>query len=119
MFVEPGADGTLHVVVKGELDLVAVEALKHTIDAALALEASRVLVDAAELRYVDSWGLAVLVRLARRFGDLEIQHATKIVRQQVGAAGLSNRLRLVDEQRPGLRRHFPERPCRCASPGPS
>jgi anti-anti-sigma factor len=107
MFVEPGADGTLHIVLRGELDILSVEALQPEIAAALAYEASLVVVDAAELTYVDSSGLAVLLRLSRRYGDLEVRHASNIVRQAIGAAGLAVPLRLVTAQRPDRRRQFP------------
>ena len=107
MFVEPGADGTLHIVLRGELDILSVEALQPEIEAALAYEASLVVVEAAELAYVDSSGLAVLLRLARRHGDLEVRHASNILRQAITAAGLAGRLRLASGPRPDRRRQFP------------
>jgi anti-anti-sigma factor len=107
MFVALGADGTLHIVLRGELDILSVEALQPEIAAALAYEASLVVVDAAELTYVDSSGLAVLLRLARRHGDLEVRHASNILRQAITAAGLAGRLRLESIPRPDRRRQFP------------
>ena len=52
MVLTPPTDGVLTVVLEGEFDLLSVEALRPTIESALALEASRVVV--AELADVAS-----------------------------------------------------------------
>ena len=104
---EPAADGTLRVTVRGELDIVSVDALASTIASALERRSNGVVVDAAELTYVDSSGLAVLVRLAARHGSLEILHASVALRQIIRAAGLASRFGLVPEPSEVLPRHFP------------
>jgi anti-anti-sigma factor len=109
MLVHQAADGTVHVVLRGELDIVSVGALQPQIAEALGHESSRVVVDATRLTYVDSSGLAVLLRLASRHGDLEIRDASDLVRQIIRVAGLATRFRLESEPRPGHRRRFPAR----------
>jgi len=107
MLVELAPDGRLHVELRGELDIVSVAALQPQIAAALACDSTHVVLDAAGLTYVDSSGLAVLLRLASRHGSLEIRHASDAVRQIIGAAGLASWFGLAAEPRPVQRRRFP------------
>ena|GEM_PF-1060454 len=107
MLVEQAADGTLHVELRGELDIVSVKALQPEIAAALAFHSSLVVVDAAALTYVDSSGLAVLLRLASRQASLEIRHASDILCQIIRAAGLATRFQLASKPLSEHRRTFP------------
>jgi anti-anti-sigma factor len=105
--VEQVADGTLHVVVRGELDIVSIGVLQPEIAAALVRRSNGVVVDAADLSYVDSSGLAVLLRLAARHGGLEVRHASVGVRQIIRAAGLATRFGVAPEPTLELSRQFP------------
>jgi anti-sigma regulatory factor (Ser/Thr protein kinase) len=59
------------------------------------------------LTYVDSSGLAVLLRLAARYGDLEVRRASELIRQIVRAAGLAARFQIESEDREDQWRRFP------------
>jgi anti-sigma B factor antagonist len=69
--------------VGGELDLATVPALADELDAAVNGPASRVVVDMSDLEFIDSTGIAVLVRA-------------------MGREGGSSRLRFVPSRAPGV-----------------
>ena len=52
-------------------------------------------IDAGELRFLDSTGVAILVRIANHFDRIEILHATPAVRRVVLALGLATHLGLA------------------------
>lgn len=55
---------TCKIQLQGELDLANAETLERELQAALADGAGRVLVDMGELSFIDSSGIALLVRTA-------------------------------------------------------
>ena len=62
-------NGTTHrIALEGELDLASADALEAELDAALA-GGSRVVLDMAELTFIDSTGIALLVAALGRAGD--------------------------------------------------
>lgn len=89
---EPG--GRLRVRLGGELDLASLPDVRPELDALLAREEQPVLVDLEQLEFVDSSGVAVLVRIANRFPQVEACHATPAVRRVIEVLGLSNLLGL-------------------------
>lgn len=81
--------GRLRVVLAGELDVSAVARLRPEIDALLARPAEAVVVDLAGVGFLDSSGLAVLLELAQRFGDVGLSGPSAIVRRVIESAGVA------------------------------
>jgi anti-sigma B factor antagonist len=60
------ADGVLMFAVEGELDAASADRLSEAVFATLDGEGAKVVLDLAECSFIDSTGLAVLLRIARR-----------------------------------------------------
>jgi anti-sigma B factor antagonist len=86
--------------ISGELDIVSVAGLRGPVDDLLARPAQRVDLDVSGLDFMDSSGLAVLLRLADRFGPLRVFGASTMVRRVIEATGLSKILLLDGEAPP-------------------
>ncbi len=94
--VAPAADGSpLLVRLGGELDLAGLPDVQPALERLLRLPSQPVCVDAAGLRFLDSTGVAVLVRIANHFDRVELVDTTPAVRRVVAALGLADHLGLV------------------------
>jgi anti-anti-sigma factor len=82
----------LLVTLSGECDLAATRALQPEIDALLALPPQSVVIDMRDLTFMDTSGVAVLLRLANHFGSVEVQHANPLITRAIDALGLNERL---------------------------
>jgi anti-sigma B factor antagonist len=90
------ADGSpLLIRLGGELDLAGLPDVQPALDRLLSEPRQPILVDASELRFLDSTGVAVLVRIANHFHRVELVHATPVVRRVVLALGLAAHLGLA------------------------
>src|SRR4051794_22897801 len=63
-----GWEGVL-LVGRGEFDVSSVSALRERLDGAVASGAQRILLDLAEVTFIDSLSLATIVAAKRRMGD--------------------------------------------------
>ena len=104
-----GADGPgLVVHLGGELDLASVPAVEPGLDALLAAAedgtgtggsgTDPVVVDVAELDFLDSSGVAVLIRIANHLGPIRLVNANPAVRRVVEVLSLAPRLGLEAER---------------------
>ena len=78
--VEPGSPAVLHV--KGEIDLATVEQLQASLQEALA-EHTTLLVDMAEVTFVDAVGLRTILQVADSLNGrrpLVLLHASRVAR---------------------------------------
>jgi anti-anti-sigma factor len=83
------------VVVVGELDLSNVEVLSSCLDSLLAEEhPPRIVIEASELGFVDSTGLAALLKVAVSQHFVVLRNPTEILRRLVEVTGLQDVLRL-------------------------
>ncbi len=73
----------------GELDLSTADALSAAIEPFLASPPDRLCFDVDRLQFLDSSGLAVLVRCSTRVPGVVLRHPSTIVRRVIEAAGLS------------------------------
>lgn len=87
-------DGGLCVRLVGELDIASVSDVQPDLDGLLTREPQPVLLDLGELRFMDSSGVAVLIRIANHFGEVRIGKASTAVRRVVQVLGLADRLGL-------------------------
>ncbi len=89
------ADGSpLLIRLGGELDLAGLPDVQPALERLLSMPPRPVRIDAGELQFLDSTGVAVLVRIANHFDRVELRHATPAVRRVVLALGLAAHLGL-------------------------
>lgn len=82
-------DGGLCVRLGGELDLVGVSELGRELDDLLSRSPQSLDLDLADLTFLDSSGVAVLVRLANHFTEVRTRGATAPVRRVIDVLGLA------------------------------
>jgi anti-sigma B factor antagonist len=100
--VGSAASGPVEVHLGGELDLASVPGIEPALDALLTDSADNpgdgpVVVDVAELEFLDSSGVAVLIRLANHLGPIRLVNANPVVRRVVEVLSLAPRLGLEAE----------------------
>jgi anti-sigma B factor antagonist len=90
---EPG-----HVTarVSGELDIVSAERLQRPFDDLLASGPTRLDLDLSGLAFMDSSGLALLLRVANRLGPLRVYGASVLIQRVIEATGLTGILLVQD-----------------------
>ena len=97
------ADGALGpvIVLSGEIDLAAAEALDERIRAGLDAQASTVVVDLREVEFMDSSGLRLVLRLdhdvRERAGRLVVVRGGRRVARVMELTGADRQLETVDD----------------------
>ena len=93
-------DGTSLVSVVGEVDVSNAGELREAVDAALARAPKKLEVDLAEVAYIDSTGIGVLVGASHRADEagcvFEVTNPQANVRRVFGLLGVERELK-VDE----------------------
>ena len=79
----------------GELDLSNVQDVRATVETALTSGTKQVAFEMSGLEFMDSSGIALLVFVARKVGDVELRQPTAIVRRLIELTGLAGMLRIV------------------------
>jgi anti-anti-sigma factor len=92
--IEADADRVC-VRVGGELDIASLPEVQPELDALLGRPRQPLLLDLADLDFMDSSGVAVLIRLANHFGEVRTDRPTAAVRRVLEALGLAGRFGLV------------------------
>ncbi|HZB30268.1 MAG TPA: STAS domain-containing protein [Streptosporangiaceae bacterium] len=91
-------DGHAVVRLKGELDIATVDDLRHDLRKARQSYGDHVILDLAELEFMDSQGLSVIVGCHKAVtatgGSLALVAPRPIVRRTLEITGLSGRLRI-------------------------
>lgn len=90
--ITEGPEGHLVVHLAGELDLETAAALEAPLDELLERRGAEVVVDLGGVEFMDSSGIALLLRLAARFGPLKLRGVSPVVRRVIEEVGLSERL---------------------------
>jgi anti-anti-sigma factor len=93
--VRLGDGGVMIVAVNGELDLATAGVLEETLASADATNASRIVFDMSGVEFMDSSGIAVLIRAAARDGFVEISRPSTVVALVIEATGLTDVLRVT------------------------
>jgi anti-sigma B factor antagonist len=88
--------GVLVVALAGELDLASVPAVETRLASILESATRPVVVDVAALSFIDSSGIAMLLRAAEVVGPLTIRHPSRTVLRIIDAIGVQNVLRAED-----------------------
>lgn len=99
--VEPHEQGgSLVLHLQGELDTSTARQLRHALTSAMAGDATAIVLDLAELSFIDSTGIAVFLSALRRADDegrtFGLRHPGRMVRKVLRLTGV-DRL-LVDEE---------------------
>jgi anti-sigma B factor antagonist len=85
------ADDGLVIALAGELDLASLPAVAGPMDDVLSRPAQPVVLDLGGLTFLDSSGVALLVRIANHFGQVRTRAATAPVRRVIEVLGLAER----------------------------
>jgi anti-anti-sigma factor len=90
--VEESSAGTDEpvIVLSGELDLSNVDVVRPVIEQILERRPKRIVFDLAELQFMDSSGLAVLIHAANTAPGVELRGPSTIVRRIIDVTGLSD-----------------------------
>jgi anti-sigma B factor antagonist len=88
------------ISVSGELDLASSPALEEELERVAKSDATVIVVDLAELEFMDSTGLSVLVRAHQRAQDsgrrLGLVNGSQQVQRLLALTGVADRLTLAD-----------------------
>lgn len=92
--------GTLRVLVSGEVDVSNASVLRSSVDAALEARPEKLEVDLAEVGYIDSTGIGVLVGASHRAEEqqmaFEVTNPQRNVRRVLGLLGVERALRVEE-----------------------
>ena len=91
-----GPDGVLVLALAGELDLASLPSVDGQLAELLTRPPQPVVLDLGHLEFLDSSGIAVLVRIANHFESVRTRSATKPVRRVIEVLGLAPRFGLVE-----------------------
>jgi anti-anti-sigma factor len=94
--VERSPDGAqpLVISISGEVDMSNVQAVEAKLRGVLVDAPHRVVFDLSALTFIDSSGIAVLLRAAEKIERLEVRNPSSTVQRIIQATGLTNVLRL-------------------------
>jgi len=95
--VTEAGPGFLMADISGELDIVSVTFLDDQMADFLARSADCVDLDLSNLEFMDSSGIALLLRISHRFGPLYVRGAKPLIRRVIEVTGLTEVLRLAEE----------------------
>ena len=95
-----GGDEGRALLVSGEVDVSNADELRRAVDDALAAKPVRLEVNLAEVGYIDSTGIGVLVGASHHAEDLgcgfEVTHPQKNVRRVLGLLGVERELHVEE-----------------------
>jgi anti-anti-sigma factor len=91
-----GEAGHFTAVLSGELDIQSVDRLDGKVEELLSLPVTQLEFDLSELEFMDSSGLALLLRMTNRFGPAGVRGAKPLIRRVIEVSGLTEVLRLED-----------------------
>src|SRR6185437_5976338 len=87
--------GWFTAVVSGELDIQSVDQLNGEMEDLLRRHVIRLDFDLSGLTFMDSSGLALLLRMTNQFGPTEVRGAKTIIRRVIEVSGLTEVLKLA------------------------
>lgn len=87
-------DGSTVLILTGELDSSNVEQLDQTTRSIVANRPSRLIFDLAELRFMDSAGISVLVQVATEVETVLVRNPPPIVKRLIEVTGLTGVLQI-------------------------
>jgi len=76
--------------IRGEVDMSNVVTVESDLTGALAGRPPRVVFDLSELQFIDSSGIAVLLRAAEKTDSLRLRNPSSVVQRIIEATGLTD-----------------------------
>lgn len=83
-------DGAPVISIGGELDMSNVESIEVELATVVASAPARLVFDLSALEFIDSSGIALLLRAGEKVGRVELRNPSGIVRRVIQATGLSD-----------------------------
>jgi anti-anti-sigma factor len=95
--VEAAGDDAGDPVVRltGEIDISNAEPIGDALDDIVGPDARRVVVDLSELQFMDSAGIAMLLRTAARLETVEIRNPSLVIQRIIECTGLTGIFRMA------------------------
>jgi anti-sigma B factor antagonist len=87
--------GVAVIRLAGEIDMSNVDSLRDVIEPVLEDAPARVDFDLSDLAFMDSSGIALLLRVAAKTGSVYLRNPSALLRRMVEATGLSEILVIV------------------------
>ena len=81
--------GTTIVSIGGDLDIASVPGVEGELEPILAIRPARLAFNLSRVTFMDSSGIAMLLRIAERIPTIEIREPSASVRLIISATGLS------------------------------
>jgi anti-anti-sigma factor len=88
-------NGTLVLYLSGELDVTNAEYVRSAVNAAMNGHAEQVIFDLADLEFMDSSGIALLISAAGQVRDVQVRNPSAVVRRLIQLTGLAGTLRIA------------------------
>jgi anti-anti-sigma factor len=82
------------ITLSGELDISSADVFRLAVEDVVKDNPVRLVIDLRELTFMDSSGIAVMVYASNNVADVQLCHASTIVRRVIEVTGLSDVLRL-------------------------
>ncbi len=82
-------DGALVLRLSGDLDVTNAAQVRSAIDAVVSSGTERLIFDLADLQFMDSSGIAMLVSVAREGREVQLRNPSAIVRRLIELTGLA------------------------------
>jgi anti-anti-sigma factor len=94
--IDGGRDdsGARVVNLVGEIDIANADVLGEKLDQLIGDGADRLVVDLSALDFMDSSGIAMLLRTAGRVDSMTVRNPTDVVRRIIECTGLADTLRI-------------------------
>jgi anti-anti-sigma factor len=86
--------GWFTAILSGELDIQSVDHLNGDIEDLLRRPVTRLDFDLSGLAFMDSSGLALLLRMTNQFGPADVHGAKTLIRRVIEVSGLTEILKL-------------------------
>jgi anti-sigma B factor antagonist len=86
--------GTPTIRINGEVDLANADSIAAAVEPIMAKRPERLIVDASDLEFMDSSGIALLLLWAQKSGRVELQHPSRIIRRTLETMGLTDVLHI-------------------------
>ena len=87
--------GALILYLSGELDVTTADQIRSAIDAAVGGDTERLIIDLADLQFMDSSGIALIVSVAQRVREAQVRNPSAIVRRLIELTGLEEALHIT------------------------
>jgi anti-anti-sigma factor len=86
--------GTPIITISGEVDLSNADSIAAAVEPIMAKGPERIIVDASGLDFMDSSGIALLLRWGRESVRVELRHPSRIIRRTIESMGLTDILHI-------------------------